>query len=181
MQNFSPKDGLSLRCFQLLEFQLARIHSNCSPAQSCADPTTPTHRSGLQLIPSVVWKPARTRFNQSDPLHAYFKRGPRGHSRVFAWFRIVSFLPSLHHGLFHESLESVKRCQPCLTRRSEPSRISWPRCRVSRVPRECSNRANSATLMSRIYLIYLSTRSRLVALELFALLLLSFHVCILWI
>lgn len=138
MQNFSPKDGLSLRCFQLLEFQLARIHSNCSPAQSCADPTTPTHRSGLQLIPSVVWKPARTRFNQSDPLHAYFKRGPRGHSRVFAWFRIVSFLPSLHHGLFHESLESVKRCQPCLTRRSEPSRISWPRCRVSRVPRECS-------------------------------------------
>lgn len=48
---------------------------------------TPTHRSGLQLIPSVVWK-------RSNPLQSV-----RSAPRLFqAWFRIVSFLPVLHHG-----------------------------------------------------------------------------------
>lgn len=113
---------------------------------------TPTHRS-IQLIPFGV----ETR-TKSDPLHTYFKRGPGG-----------TLEPSLRVVWDRAFSSSLARLSTSLLNlRNGVNRVSRGASQaVSRDPDvalaeflEYSSRANSATLMSRIYLIYLSTRSQ---------------------
>lgn len=93
---------------------------------------TPTHRSTV-LIPLETLEPAPTSPIRSILISSVDLGGTLEPSLSAVWDRAFSSF-SVARKAFDESLESLKRCQPCLTR-SEPSRISWPRCRVSRVPR----------------------------------------------
>lgn len=103
--------------------KVARTHSN-SPFRP---PTNPIR--GVETLEPAPISPIRSTLISSVDLGDTLESS-RG-------FGSCPFFQSCTTA-FHESLESVKRCQPCLTRRSEPSRISWPRYRVSRAPRECS-------------------------------------------
>lgn len=116
-QNFTVNTCLSSPCFQLLEFQLARIHFNCSPRSKLRGRST-----AVQLIPFGAETHRASPPTKSDPLPYLFQAWTTLEPSPRAWFWDRAFSSSCCTA-FDESLVSPKRCQPCLTR-SEPSRIS---------------------------------------------------------
>lgn len=114
---FHREHGSSSPCFQLLEFQLARIHFNCSPRSKLRGRST-----AVQLIPFGAETHRASPPTKSDPLPYLFQAWTTLEPSPRAWFWDRAFSSSCCTA-FDESLVSPKRCQPCLTR-SEPSRIS---------------------------------------------------------
>ena len=89
-QNFTVNTCLSSPCFQLLEFQLARIHFNCSPRSKLRGRST-----AVQLIPFRAETHRASPPTKSDPLPYLFQAWTTLEPSPRAWFWDRAFSSSV--------------------------------------------------------------------------------------
>lgn len=89
-QNFTVNTCLSSPCFQLLEFQLARIHFNCSPRSKLRGRST-----AVQLIPFGAETHRASPPTKSDPLPYLFQAWTTLEPSPRAWFWDRAFSSSV--------------------------------------------------------------------------------------
>lgn len=87
---FHREHGSSSPCFQLLEFQLARIHFNCSPRSKLRGRST-----AVQLIPFGAETHRASPPTKSDPLPYLFQAWTILEPTLRAWFWDRAFSSSV--------------------------------------------------------------------------------------
>lgn len=127
-QNFTVNTCLSSPCFQLLEFQLARIHFNCSPRSKLRGRST-----AVQLIPFGAETHRASPPTKSDPLPYLFQAWTILEPTLRAWFWDRAFSSSVAR--LSTSLLYLRNGVNRVWRGASQAVSPWPRCRVSRVPR----------------------------------------------